>query len=238
MLKPLLSFVVSFFLTAQPVFAGALDTFFCRQLLQNKNPDLIAELLTLKRFGRSAVEVLKVKEKGKKTVELNHVINPEYEVLFGWETKGVRPLLTLYFHNTEVRVGFYPWDERPDRRDIEFTIKEGSIVQRGVYFVAKFSPDKIAKAAAFVDFLKANERTWIEMNHTYTKEQKIADLDKLLSFFLIQALDGAKALKFNQGEVTHPVVVGDLTKSKIKERLTAMRLPGVIERIWPSFSKY
>jgi hypothetical protein len=221
-LKPLLSLVLSLSLISQSAAAVVPEEFFCRRLLENENANVAAELFTVKRLGRSPVEVLKVHEPGKKTVELNQIINPSTEILFGWEMSGRRPILVLYFYNLKVRIALYPHATSTDPTTAIFTIKDSAYVEKGVYFAAQFSPRRLDQAVNFVRIARAIEQKWYEHNHIYTNEQRMADLHKLLSFFFIEPIDGARKVKFNQGVLTHPVVVGHLSISALKERLKSV----------------
>jgi hypothetical protein len=221
-LKSLLSLVLSLSLISQSAAAVIPVEFFCRRLLENENANVVAELFYVKRLGRSPVEVLKVHAPGKKNVELNQIINPATEILFGWEMNGRRPILVLYFQNLMVRIALYPHAMSTDPTTAIFTIKDSAYVEKGVYFAAQFSPEKIDQAASFVRITSAVEQKWRELNHVYTNAQRMADLNKLLSLFFIEPIDGAKRVKFNKAVLTHPVVVGNLPQSALKERLKSI----------------
>jgi hypothetical protein len=221
-LKSLLSLILSLSLISQSA-AAVSEEFFCRRLLENDNANVVAELFYVERLGRSPVEVLKVHAPGKKDVQLKHIINPTSEILFGWKMTGRRPMLVLYFQNLEVRIALYPHPTSTDPTTAIFTIKESAYVEKGVYFAAQFNPQKIDQAASFVRITSAVEQRWHELNHVYTNAQRMADLNKLLSLFFIEPIDGEKKVKFNIAVITHPVVVGNLSQAAIKERLKSIQ---------------
>jgi hypothetical protein len=222
-LKSLLSLVLSLSLISQSAAAAVVPgEFFCRRLLENENANVVAELFYVERLGRSPVEVLKVHVPGKKEVPLKQIINPKTEILFGWKMSGRRPILVLYFQNLEVRIALYPHPTSTDPTTAIFTIEDSAYVEKGVYFAAQFSPQKIDQAANFVRITSSVEQKWHELNHVYTNTQRMADLNKLLSLFFIEPIDGEKRVKFNKAVITHPVVVGNLSQSALKERLKSI----------------
>jgi hypothetical protein len=218
-----MSLVLSLSLVSQSAIAVIPSEFFCRRLLETENADVAAELFTVKRLGRPPVEVLKVHEPGKGTVSLNRLIDPSTEILFGWEMTGRRPILLLYFQHLEVRITLYPHATSTDPTTTVFTIKDSAYVEKGVYFAARFDPRRIGQAADFVGVARAVEQNWKDHNHIYTNAQRMADLDKLLSFFFLEPSEGARNVKLNQGVVTHPIVVGHLSTPMLKERLMAVK---------------